>query len=840
MSSVTTRVGFALEPAKPLCQAVEDALTPHAARFSLIAAIQPHTPTPSTPDLCWDDTPALSTLSTPEDESYSDAEGSLENSPSLRRKNRSRLRTVTGLDTTPSKELRSIRIFDDKTSSTTPFIFSTETSIEIEQTRTVPLQSGQNENIPNDGREEAPAKEESNRPQVLDPSSPEVDSTHQQPEIKLEEEDHVSPSEVSDDLKEPLSPEYNCNDAVASPFPQLDRKISCQIDSTRIDELSQLTTNGGSLACDAEAPTPSKAIESHVRLTLTWKPSAKLCQVLPTKFIDLLRDNPVYCIATTLKKKRCRNTNWGKLTVAKIDTLLKGLVGPSSLVDTSTTISLVEDLAIQATCKRFHQKLVKSELTVLKEYSESESAKTNLTATQEPEDAAKLSNLSAIHLWLQDLLQPRLAVQSQSEIEIKVDTKVFEVPLNHEAKINHVELNTEVSTTSATGQAKIAVNTVAEMPAAVAQPKTEEEVDVTADLLATPAKAHVKIEMELSTEIPAKSPQPKVKVEGDQLGIETDLVAAMPTTPTQIRLGGDVTQDSESNSIHIMIKRDWALNDDTPTKRLRQRGFKQKKVYQLQNDYEVTKFAAEINIDWSKRKLSNEPTLPWSPISASHSTHLRYKFEPFMLPEARQTMSIASLIRYELERPLTLKDSAEEGYIYAYWHPGNFGYLKIGRTEDSDISKRLKEWQSQCKLEVKQITDPNEPIQAPVRHPVRIEQLIHAELQKYRLREPECIGCSRGHIEWFNAKPELALRVIKKWSQVSLYENGLLSKKITEDKIQELCKVTTLEELVNPLSKSSRRIVAKASVKAYPLTNPFSIDGDGTKESPAWLKPLAT
>jgi hypothetical protein len=95
-----------------------------------------------------------------------------------------------------------------------------------------------------------------------------------------------------------------------------------------------------------------------------------------------------------------------------------------------------------------------------------------------------------------------------------------------------------------------------------------------------------------------------------------------------------------------------------------------------------------------------------------------------------------------------------------YWFPGNFGYLKIGKTEKQPVD-RMAQWQRQCKHDVESAS---EEIIA-VEHVFLVEKLLHTELRAERFREKNCRGCGKNHIEWFKVSSEHANKVLQKYAR---------------------------------------------------------------------------
>jgi hypothetical protein len=141
-----------------------------------------------------------------------------------------------------------------------------------------------------------------------------------------------------------------------------------------------------------------------------------------------------------------------------------------------------------------------------------------------------------------------------------------------------------------------------------------------------------------------------------------------------------------------------------------------------------------------------------------------------------------------------------QGLIYMYWVPGNFGFVKIGKTSGESTERRLKEWRESCGHALEEYTRGETGLALQLPHAHRVERLVHTELKDYRIREDRCenMKCGRAHIEWFYVPQDHALRVIEKWSswiktRPYIEVNGIwrLKEPISVDDI--LCKPIELE-----------------------------------------------
>ena len=185
------------------------------------------------------------------------------------------------------------------------------------------------------------------------------------------------------------------------------------------------------------------------------------------------------------------------------------------------------------------------------------------------------------------------------------------------------------------------------------------------------------------------------------------------------------------------------------------------------------------------------------------SAHIHYpNLEPYLWGVKEQPLSAQELIRQTLKKPLTKGDLDRYGYIYAFWHPPNFGFAKIGRSDN--VKQRMADWIRRCGYEVQLHTDEKEYKPVMVPHPHRVGSLIHAELKVQRRAEPNCPGCGSRHVEWFEVSTPLAMKVIHKWTtwmrEQSPYDRGFLKTAIKEAEIGRLCELAQVE--------SSKRVEA--------------------------------
>lgn len=201
-------------------------------------------------------------------------------------------------------------------------------------------------------------------------------------------------------------------------------------------------------------------------------------------------------------------------------------------------------------------------------------------------------------------------------------------------------------------------------------------------------------------------------------------------------------------------------------------------------------------------------------LTATVSHHLNYlDFHPFDGGQKKSPLTPQQLIRDLIRAPLTRCDLTRNGFIYVFWHPGNFGYVKIGRS--SDVERRLADWKKQCGYQVEEHVDGSRPEYTPVKipHTHRVESLIHAELKDKRRHEPRCKGCGISHHEWFEVpSPNHALRVVEKWTSwmrdTAPYEGGKLKASITSTDVDKLCVLSKDEPVLRPALQAKREVVS--------------------------------
>ena len=171
-------------------------------------------------------------------------------------------------------------------------------------------------------------------------------------------------------------------------------------------------------------------------------------------------------------------------------------------------------------------------------------------------------------------------------------------------------------------------------------------------------------------------------------------------------------------------------------------------------------------------------------------------------------------IREAMNKDLGLREATVQGFIYMYWIPGSFDFVKIGVTSKK-TSVRVAQWQKKCKHLTQEFTNCEVGKMAPLAHIYRVEKLIHTELREARLHEPACKAHEGGHVEWFAISPAHAQRVIDKWSnwmKTNPYEGGRLKD------------TSNMDRLCTPLPMSVRDTVAiRALQPVAPLEAPKQI-----------------
>lgn len=138
-------------------------------------------------------------------------------------------------------------------------------------------------------------------------------------------------------------------------------------------------------------------------------------------------------------------------------------------------------------------------------------------------------------------------------------------------------------------------------------------------------------------------------------------------------------------------------------------------------------------------------------------------FQKYTWSKAHRDLSPERLVEKIAKSKLTDGDIPRKGRIYVFWNPGDFGYLKVGYTEQKG-EERIEEWKAQCGLDASEIY-PRKEDEDPISHPLRVEQLIHAEMKDKRYQTIACQGCQKSHVEWFQTDEKHALAIVKKWTK---------------------------------------------------------------------------
>ncbi|KAF2190065.1 DUF1766-domain-containing protein [Zopfia rhizophila CBS 207.26] len=205
-------------------------------------------------------------------------------------------------------------------------------------------------------------------------------------------------------------------------------------------------------------------------------------------------------------------------------------------------------------------------------------------------------------------------------------------------------------------------------------------------------------------------------------------------------------------------------------------------------------------------------------------------FLPYQ-PHGFSSLSLQLAIRKVLEAPLAYPE-LDSKYLYIYWSPGNFGYVKIGVTDN--VPNRLRGWEDQCKHDVREHLQQASGERRVVKHAYRVEKLVHTELKEVRFQEINCKGCGGTHIEWFRTSPEHAAKVIKKysdWTAANPYQFDKLSnrwrlnKKIGKSNIAELCEPIVLQSPKISVGSTRRMVPRRRSSTQMQSPSRYSSPG---------------
>ena len=190
----------------------------------------------------------------------------------------------------------------------------------------------------------------------------------------------------------------------------------------------------------------------------------------------------------------------------------------------------------------------------------------------------------------------------------------------------------------------------------------------------------------------------------------------------------------------------------------------------LISDYEITILFNTKTPDVSQ-KCEKEAVVSSSPNEFEFSKGISVKprqqrngnprsAKPWQPPETVNLSVSHSLIK-EILQPLTARE-LNPGYMYIYGTTCEFGYKKIGVTENAVVKKRLRSSAAKCRIDaIPFYTEGDQPVL--VKHVYRLEKLVHTELKEMRHQITNC-SCGVKHKEWFQVKDEHAIEVIRRWT----------------------------------------------------------------------------
>ena len=191
----------------------------------------------------------------------------------------------------------------------------------------------------------------------------------------------------------------------------------------------------------------------------------------------------------------------------------------------------------------------------------------------------------------------------------------------------------------------------------------------------------------------------------------------------------------------------------------------------------------------------------WDPESKSALQYVA-DYRPYQPPDSRG-LAISTWIKRQAKEPLAHLE-LKTGYLYVYWNKANFGYYKIGYSCD-DVSIRLKKWQTQCKHSAQQLCCTLDKVP----NVKRLERLVHAELNDYRVEEKCCRGCRKSHREWFKVDLKLIKKSIRFWTDWLMkgqYEEVESKWHLREDARNELPQLCTKLSVVNAEESKAKSI----------------------------------
>ncbi|GKU01642.1 unnamed protein product [Fusarium langsethiae] len=144
--------------------------------------------------------------------------------------------------------------------------------------------------------------------------------------------------------------------------------------------------------------------------------------------------------------------------------------------------------------------------------------------------------------------------------------------------------------------------------------------------------------------------------------------------------------------------------------------------------------------------------------SPPKASTLKHEFEEF--GSAWTVIEINEHIERLLLRPLLDTEKQSDGFIYIYTFPETYHdanpYIKIGYAHN--VEKRMKNWKAQCGYDSKVLC------QFTAEHYVKVEKLVHYQLQNQRKREKGCPTCHVWHKEWFKIDSPTASKNIMMWT----------------------------------------------------------------------------
>ena len=103
----------------------------------------------------------------------------------------------------------------------------------------------------------------------------------------------------------------------------------------------------------------------------------------------------------------------------------------------------------------------------------------------------------------------------------------------------------------------------------------------------------------------------------------------------------------------------------------------------------------------------------------------------------------------------------ETGFVYAYYREPHMDYIKIGKTKEN-VEDYLRKMERDCKVKPETFVLIHKS--EPIKHPLKVESLVHEELisTKHSLHFCQCLRDV--HREWFKVDKETAVKAIERWS----------------------------------------------------------------------------